>query len=93
LAPELLNESESESKYTDVYSFGILIAELWNSEDFSVDSDFKSKAAFTDGVVSHDLRPSIDDACPEDLQKLAVACWQKDSSRRPSFSKVVASFF
>jgi len=92
-APELLDESESESAKTDVYSFGILIADLWNKGDFTIDSDFKSRAAFNDGVVSQGFRPYIDDACPEDLQKLAVACWQKDSSRRPTFNKIIASFF
>jgi len=92
-APELLDESESESVKTDVYSFGILIADLWNTEDFAVDSSYKSKAAFNDAVVSEGLRPRLDDSCPEHLQKLAIACWQKKASSRPNFNSIIASYF
>jgi len=92
-APELLDESEPESLKTDIYSFGVLIADLWGKDDFAIDSEFKSKAAFNDAVVTQGLRPKMTDACPKDLQRLAIACWQKDSSRRPGFTKIIASFF
>lgn len=85
-APEILGNLPCNNK-VDVYSFGILLYELFvNKEpDFGMDDQEAIKASIIIGN-----RPTIpSDLVPQSYQKLITECWDNESSNRPSFKNIV----
>ncbi len=81
-----------DGKYTekaDVYSFGLLLGEIYNQHPFDHYRDQSEKEIIkklqeksTSGILFH---PD----CPQNLQKLIEICLQADPSKRPSFLQLV----
>eukprot|EP00198_Chlamydomonas_reinhardtii_P010882 XP_001700219.1 predicted protein [Chlamydomonas reinhardtii] len=83
-APELLMEGRV-SKAADVYSFGVL---LW--EMYTCGEAFKGiPRPLLAGKVVEGLRPDFPPETPPEYMRLAAACWGHDPAQRPSFDQVV----
>ena len=93
MAPEILSGRGHYSMKADVYSYGILMASLWNQKppysemSFSVTSDL-FRAITEDGV-----RPGIQSDCPQAYLNLIKSCWAADPHSRPSFNEIVTVVF
>jgi serine/threonine protein kinase len=86
-APELLS-STNTSRYSvkvDVYSFGMVLWELW--ERRLPFSDMTSRFDIID-AIREGKRPDISDNCPAAYRALMQRCWQAEPSRRPTFKYI-----
>lgn len=72
---------------SDVYSFGILLWEVFACEPAHLDMDFASHAEL---VVHQNVRPRrlAQGIIPDRLQCLAEECWSADRSKRPTFEVI-----
>jgi len=92
LAPEMCKRVRYP-KLLDVYSFGILMWDLWSSE--SIFDNLKGLEPF-DLVwqTSKGFRPRLDKlrkSTPKRIRKLIVKCWDQDPLKRPqSFTGILS---
>ncbi|XP_062514602.1 uncharacterized protein LOC134190184 [Corticium candelabrum] len=86
-APEILT-GQGYGTPADVYSFGIVMWEIWSRQipfdDLTLQSVLDLKTAVLSGV-----RPSVPLDEHTDYVELMRACWSSDSSSRPTFCNVV----
>lgn len=86
MAPEVL-EGKEFSTSADVYSFGIVLWEIYSrKEPFS---QFRNYQKFKEAVVKQRVRPRIPDECPESLRQLIERCWNADPLLRPDFVTIL----
>jgi serine/threonine protein kinase len=80
----ILND-KSEFQKSDIYSFGILLWELYTcTPPFNV--GLKELYQY---VVVDNYRPEITKGFNQDLANLIRMCWDNDPNRRPEFSKII----
>lgn len=87
-APEIFTPSE-KARYSlpvDVYSFGMVLWELWERK--RPYEELPSRFDVIDAIKAGN-RPVISDNCPTGLMSLIQRCWQYDPTRRPKFSYIV----
>jgi len=84
MAPELLNLESGNSGATDVYSFGIILYELYSRKDPYEGEDFKQtlKMIADPGICK---RPSAPKSCPPEVQIIMDECLRHNPNLRPSF--------
>lgn len=92
-APEVLN-GERYTEQSDIYSFGVLLAELDTCRlpyYDAVDAKGVKLKPFQvlKSVMGGVLRPSFSYDCPPRVRQLGVACLQQDARRRPSARELV----
>ena len=87
MAPEVL-EDEGYSKAADVYSFSILMHEVYTEKEPFSEFGFKKPWHMSEHVIKGG-RMSIPDACPSDFSALINKCWAQDPNERPSFKEIV----
>ena len=86
MAPEVIKRGKYSEK-ADVYSFGIILWELYVQQK---PYDGINKLDVAKKVVQDpNFRPPILDIIPNKIAKLIVSCWQNDETARPSFSQVI----
>jgi ankyrin repeat protein len=89
-APEVLRAPPpARMVYTeksDIYSFGLLLWELYTVRVPFSDMDAQDVAM---GVLTKKLRPTIPTTCPPQLSCLMERCWDDDPNNRPSFQDIV----
>jgi serine/threonine protein kinase len=85
LAPEVFR-GEDYSEKVDVYSYGIVLWELFCFRKPYMEHDPINMAYL---VAHEDLRPPLLEHIPDMLQRLMAACWHADPAQRPAFSSVV----
>lgn len=83
MAPETIKRGRS-SKYSDVYSYGIILWELWTRNEVYADL---GTAQIIYQVANEDLRPPVPEDCP--WKDLMVWCWHKIPNQRPDFDQIV----
>jgi len=84
IPPEIFEKKQYNEK-CDVYSFGIILWELYYRKvPFSEISAFEIPLYVIDGK-----RPPLTKELPKGYSKLMKACWFGKSSRRPSFTQII----
>lgn len=85
MAPEVIR-GEHYSEKCDVYSFGIVLWELFTQEDPYANMHPIQVATL---VAYKDLRPDIPEDCPPTFRQLMLECWDSQTTKRPSFREIV----
>jgi len=96
IAPELISLSLRgiEHKLTDVYSFGILIWELWSHKEPY--HELKKSGSFNNyallmKIATNNIRPDLNEMMnpPIGIKKLVCKCWDKSSKQRPQSFEII----
>ena len=88
MAPELLNGG-TNTPQTDVYAFGIVLAEVYSRKDPYEGEDTRTVLEeVADLKRPVDKRPAIPPACPSDVVSIMKDCWHKNPVFRPPFEEV-----
>lgn len=84
MAPEVASEQRL-SFASDVFSFGVLLFELYSGRcvSSSIRSDHVPRFAL------HSWRPTLPDGCPMAYSELAARCWNADPHLRPTLDTVI----
>eukprot|EP00004_Rigifila_ramosa_P019107 TRINITY_DN4825_c0_g1_i1.p1 TRINITY_DN4825_c0_g1~~TRINITY_DN4825_c0_g1_i1.p1 ORF type:complete len:900 (+),score=220.70 TRINITY_DN4825_c0_g1_i1:188-2701(+) len=85
MAPEVLR-GEKYDERCDVYSFGIIMWELWTQEEL-----YPNLPSIVAGVRIgfQGLRPPIPEGIESNYGELMVKCWDTKPSNRPSFVQII----
>jgi Protein tyrosine and serine/threonine kinase len=86
LAPEVIKHARS-SKFSDVYSFGIVLWELATREEVYQGLETTQIIA---KVANESLRPPIPHDCP--WKEIMVRCWEENPMDRLEFDEIVDMF-
>ena len=86
MAPELLEDNLFDEK-SDVYSFAIVIWEIW---DGGVPWYGLKPVQITRKVVDKRERPPPPEGAPTDLVALMQRCWDHEPDARPTFAAITA---
>jgi hypothetical protein len=86
LAPEVIKHARS-SKFSDVYSFGIVLWELATREEVYQGLETTQIIA---KVANESLRPPVPQDCP--WKHLMVKCWEENPLDRLEFDEIVVMF-
>lgn len=87
-APEAL-DSHVFNKKTDVYSYGILIYELWTAAKLPYEG-WNNTRVWTE--VTNGYRLPQPAGCDAAVYAVMEDCWQREPSRRPEMQELVARF-
>jgi len=87
-APEMMVENGKYSMASDVFSFGIILAEIWNEFLPYSETQFDSPFALSRYIIEGN-RPGLRSDCPAAYMSLAQACWITDPKSRPTFAQIV----
>jgi len=85
MAPESIDKGKYSEK-TDVYSFGIILWELY-TEKFPFEGMNPFRVMYL--VVNENLKPQIPDHFPQEIGELIVSCTDTDSEQRPDFKSII----
>ena len=89
MAPEIFNDTMPYSKASDVFSFGIMLAQIWNERTPYFDCHFDTPWALAAHVTAGN-RPTVLDGCPAALLQLMQQCWAASPAQRPTFADCAA---
>jgi len=89
-APEMMIENGKYSMASDVFSFGIILAEIWNEFLPYSEQSFDSPFALSRYIIEGN-RPGLRSDCPPAFMSLAQACWVTDPTARPTFAQIVTT--
>ncbi|KAL6559406.1 hypothetical protein OROGR_004523 [Orobanche gracilis] len=103
MAPEMIGERQ-HTKKVDVYSFGIVLWELFTARKpfddmtpeqaaFAVcqkDNSFSSQYGVNGAGVSQNARPPLPSSCPTAFCRLIHRCWSSNPDKRPQFDEIVS---
>jgi len=87
MAPEVVANASNFTKASDVYSFGILLWELFSGED-PCPRDV-APVNLANKVLHEGYRPPMPKDVPPQWQYLINTCWAKDEACRPTFETVL----
>ena len=80
MSPEVLEEKEFKGDKIDIYSYGIVLWQLWTRmEPFTAFTDYD---VFVKAVTTG-VRPTITDDFPVQIAQLIKDCWDTDPEKRP----------
>jgi serine/threonine protein kinase len=88
MAPEVLSKNKYSEK-ADVYSFGIVLAEIFTGVRPYSDGEAgqMNQAQLMFNIVNNALRPSLE-GIPSPLQQLILECWNIVPNIRPTFEEI-----
>ncbi|XP_004349886.1 hypothetical protein CAOG_01366 [Capsaspora owczarzaki ATCC 30864] len=86
IAPEVLKAESTDRKKADMYSFAIVMYEI-----FARRLVYDNMNAMQIGmkVALEQLRPVIPESVPRHFQQLISICWQESPEKRPAFDQVI----
>jgi serine/threonine protein kinase len=89
MAPEVITANDYTEK-ADVYSYGIVLVELYTGQTPFSGSRFKDMfaAEILFAVAHNGLRPEIPGDCPRRFAQLIEECLEQDPAMRPSFTEI-----
>jgi len=89
-APEYLEERGNvvlnARKPADIYSFGVILWEIFTEKEPFMGISLKKLAYL---VVKEKSRPKIPEEIPEEIANIIRVCWQHDEEKRPEFACLV----
>jgi len=87
MAPELLRGESENTSASDVFSFGIILYEVYSRKDPYVGENYKEVLKLiADQVVSK--RPPVPPSCPQLVVSIMKECLVDEASKRPSFEEL-----
>lgn len=87
MAPELLRKESSNTSATDVYSFGVILYEIFSRRDPYEGEDFEEVMRLVaDKKIQK--RPPAPRHMPEAVKALMKDCFEDDADKRPDCSEV-----
>jgi serine/threonine protein kinase len=86
-APEIYQDQGYTEK-VDVWSFGILLWEIFRPIEVSNPFIGLSPDEFLHQVIDLNLRPFIAPEYPQVVQEILTFCWQIDPTKRPSMDQI-----
>jgi len=104
-APEVLDNELSVSKKSDVFSFAMVVVEVWTCNLIPPDVTTHWHKIFAGEVPFHDIRPTtvavgvlsgnrpgrpMHPSLTDDIWNLIEQCWDHDPQRRPDISDVTS---
>ena len=93
MAPELLSGQGHYSMKADVYSYGILMASLWNQKPPYSELNVANPADLYHMITKEGVRPCVESGCPQSYLTLLQACVVQDPHERPSFDEIWKNVF
>lgn len=88
MAPEVLTK-EKYSEKADIYSFGIVLYELFSGHRaYSLEPYKSMNVAVLNSRVLAGARPALDDL-PLQLHQLVNDCWNQKPQRRPPWDEII----
>eukprot|EP01094_Clydonella_sp_ATCC50884_P020714 TRINITY_DN4359_c0_g1_i2.p1 TRINITY_DN4359_c0_g1~~TRINITY_DN4359_c0_g1_i2.p1 ORF type:complete len:420 (+),score=151.84 TRINITY_DN4359_c0_g1_i2:427-1686(+) len=90
MAPEVIKNTRYSEK-ADVYSFGIVLCEVWSETTPYAEVDFRDMTTDTLvlAVANDGLRPLIPPQCPSAYRSLIEDCMVERPELRPGFDEIV----
>ncbi|KAK2151738.1 hypothetical protein LSH36_353g08046 [Paralvinella palmiformis] len=90
-APEILRcEVEEPNKKSDVYSFAIILVEIFTREDpYWELSDTMDPTEIIGAIINDDLRPDMSTISCNQIKPIITEAWQEKSNNRPSFANLI----
>ena len=89
MAPEVL-QKEKYSESADVYSFAVVLFELFAGIPAFSEGDFATmNIAVLNGAIIDGARPSLS-KIPSKMATLIEDCWAQDPNIRPDFTEIVS---
>uniref|UniRef100_A0A6B2L3S5 Protein kinase domain-containing protein n=1 Tax=Arcella intermedia TaxID=1963864 RepID=A0A6B2L3S5_9EUKA len=89
MAPEVIANASKFSKSSDVYSYGIILWEIWTGCDPCPKEIAIVNLA--NKVLHEQYRPTIPPTVHAKWQDLIRSCWESDPDQRPSFDKILGT--
>jgi serine/threonine protein kinase len=88
--PELLVPKGRGKKSVDVYSYAVLVNEMYSRQPPYSRNPPRAPVELTSAVVEG-LRPDLAPGLPEELRSLVTTGWAANPSERPTFDHIVAT--
>ncbi|KAH3743409.1 tyrosine protein kinase [Pelomyxa schiedti] len=88
MAPEIIQDGPYSTS-ADVFSFAILVFQVWTEKEPYDVAQFSSVWKISDFVISGSRLP-IPDTVPPSMRELISACWAQDPADRPDFNTIVS---
>lgn len=87
MAPELLRKESNNTAESDVYSFGIILYELYSRKDPYEGED---PCRVLDEIVDKNInkRPPVPLSCPSKVAEIMVECLDGNPEKRPTFEEI-----
>jgi len=89
MAPEILLESHDYNEKIDVYSFGIVMYELFVCQRPYKDCVFESFEEFVQVIAVYHQRLELPETVRESMRRLITNCWAPNAQDRPDFKEVI----
>ncbi|KAJ5071909.1 f-box only protein [Anaeramoeba ignava] len=89
IAPEVINSEAGYTFSADIFSFGMILWEIYHRQQpFSGLTFNQINALLISQKNIEEKRPKIKEDCPSNLKKLIEECWAEIPTERPSFKKI-----
>lgn len=92
MAPEILAGETHYGRSVDVYSFGIVMACVWNdgAQPYA-EYGFRSAVELQVAVING-TRPQLGAGCLSEVVSVMQSCWSADAAARPAFEQLAGYF-
>ena len=87
MAPEIIQDPRSFTYKADVYSFGMVLYEMFTKKS-PLPPDVGS-LQLAQRILHEDYRPPLPDDLLSEYRQLIQLCWDKNPDKRPDFSEIL----